>query len=306
MAVRIGKIALVGLSNIYTEDTRSLVQQRGPGMSGSVTQDLGREPVTIVMEGVLVGDDTTAALEELRQAQTKAKPLSFAADAIAGASLTDVLIVDFQVKQLAGYQGRYSFFLRVREYTEPPPPRGTAAVDAGVKKDAQAWAKGSTAAAAVIQNPSSLMSAVDKNPDLLGHLGASELGNIVNSTKDNLSGRNFGTLMKALGKVNPAIIGDFIKVVGGSGNLGDFIQKLANEGVNLIHELTGVDLGAALDVIKVIKDISGASDFLAKLQKVVGSATQLVETIGAFEPLAGFEALPKDGFKPSNEQGGGP
>ena len=303
MPVRIGKIELIGLSNVYTEDTRSLVQQRGPGMSGSVTQDLGREPVTVVMEGILLGDDTQAALEELRQAQAKAKPLSFAADAIAGVSFTDVLIADFQVKQLAGFENRYSFFLRVREYTEPPPApgAGAAAVNAAAKADAKSWAAGSVAAASVLQKPDTLMSAIDKNPSLLGHLSAGELGSVVNGIKDKLSGRNFGTLLGALGKVNPAIIGDFINVIQGSGNLGEFIQKLATEGVKILEELTGVDLGAALDVIK---GIAGASEFLSKLQKVVGSATQLVDTLGKFEPLAPFEELPK-GFNPQPPEGQG-
>src|SRR5690348_9571612 len=104
MAVRIGKIDLVGLTNVSTEDNRNVVQQRGPGQSGSVAQDLGREPVTVVLEGTLFGEGAEPALEELRDAQTKANPLSFAADAIAGAELTDVIIADFQVKQLPGFE----------------------------------------------------------------------------------------------------------------------------------------------------------------------------------------------------------
>ena len=124
MPVRIGSIELTGLQDIRTADTRSLVQQRGPGQAGSVAQDLGREPVVVTMEGLLLGDDPHAALEELRQAQTDARPLAFAADAIAGAELTDVLIEDLQVRQLSGYRERYTFHLRVREYTEPPEPAG--------------------------------------------------------------------------------------------------------------------------------------------------------------------------------------
>ena len=61
MPIRIGKIELVGLNRVYTEDTRSLVKQRGPGQAGGLFQDLGREPVTIVMEGILLGDDTPPA-----------------------------------------------------------------------------------------------------------------------------------------------------------------------------------------------------------------------------------------------------
>src|SRR5262245_520307 len=159
MAVRIGKIDLVGLTNVQTEDNRSVVQQRGPGQSGSVSQDLGREPASVVMEGTLFGDGAAPALEELREAQTKAKPLAFAADAIAGAELTDVIIADFQVKQLPGFKNKYSFFLRVREHTEPPENQGasSAAVNNQAAATAASTHQASLDAAAVVQNPNNLM-----------------------------------------------------------------------------------------------------------------------------------------------------
>ncbi|WP_223645783.1 hypothetical protein [Corallococcus sp. EGB] len=290
MAVRIGKIELVGLTNIYTEDARNLVQQRVPGQSGSVFQDLGREPVTIVMEGLFLGSDTQAELEELRQAQMKATPMSFASDAIAGADLTDVLIADFQVRQLAGHQSRFSFFLRVKEYVEPPvaADAGVAAVDAAVAADAESWARGSVDAAGVLQNPDSLMEAVDGNPALLGHLTPDELGSVVNGTKDSLTGENFGSLLGSLGKVNPAAVGGFIDSLRQSGSLGEFIQKLATEGVSLLEMVKGVDFGAALSLIK---GIAGAGDFLTKLKRVAEEASALGTTLGEFDPLGPFKDL---------------
>ncbi|MFP2927650.1 hypothetical protein ACLESO_21135 [Pyxidicoccus sp. 3LG] len=290
MPVRIGKLELVGLTNIYTEDARNLVQQRVPGQSGSVFQDLGREPVTVVMEGILLGEDTQAALEDLRQAQMKAQPMSFAADAIAGADLTEVIIADFQVKQLAGHQNRFSFYLKVREHQEPPQPAdaGVAAVDDAVADDAASWAAGAVDAAGVLQNPDSLMSAVDANPELLGHLSAGELGSVVTQSQGKLSGKNFGSLLGALGKVNPQIIGDFLETLKNGGNLGAFIEKLATEGINVLEELTGVDLGAALSIVK---GIAGASDFLAKLRRVVDEAQALGMEIKDFDVMAPFQDL---------------
>ncbi len=255
MPVRIGKIELIGLTNIYTEDARNLVQQRVPGQAGSVFQDLGREPVTIVMEGILLGEDTLNALEQLRQAQMKATPMSFAADAVAGTDVTDVLIADFQVRQLPGHENRYSFFLKVKEYLEPPAPEdaGVAAVNEAVAADAAAWAEGSVAAAGVLQNPDSLMDAVEANPELLGHLSPDELGSVVLQTKDKLSGKNFGTLVGALGKVNPGAIGGFVDSLKKAGSLGEFLQKLATEGVNLLQILKGIDLGAAMGLVKALE-----------------------------------------------------
>ncbi|QSQ15417.1 hypothetical protein [Myxococcus landrumensis] len=292
MPVRIGKIELVGLTQIYTEDARNLVQQRVPGQAGSVFQDLGREPVTVVMEGLLLGDDPQAALEELRQAQAKATPMSFASDAIAGADLTDVLIADFQVRQLAGHQNRFSFFLRVKEYVEPPATQdaGVSAVNDAVASDAQDWAKSNTDAASVLQNPESLMDAVDANPDLLAHLSPDELGSVVNSTKGSLSGKNFGSLMGALGKVNPGAIIGLVQSLSQAGSIGEFIEKLATEGIKILEEMTGLDLGAAL---AVVKGIAGASDFLAKLQAVGKEAGALGSAIGNFDPLGPFKDLEK-------------
>lgn len=290
MPVRIGKIELIGLTNVYTEDARNLVQQRVPGQSGGVFQDLGREPVTVVMEGILLGEDTQAALEELRQAQMKATPMPFAADAIAGADLTDVLIADFQVKQLAGHENRFSFFLRVKEYVEPPAAAdaGVAAVDDAVAADAGAWAQGSVDAAGVLQDPGSLMEAVDANPELLGHLSPDELGSVVDQTKGSLTGKNFGSLLGSLGKVNPAAIGGFIDSLRNAGSLGEFIQKLASEGVNLLELVKGVDFGAALSLIKAI---AGAGDFLSKLQRVAKEAGELGGVLADFDPLGPFKDL---------------
>ncbi|WP_141323095.1 hypothetical protein [Myxococcus sp. AB025B] len=292
MPVRIGRIELIGLTKIYTEDARNLVQQRVPGQAGSVFQDLGREPVTVVMEGLLLGEDPQAALEELRQAQMKATPLSFASDAIAGADLTDVLIADFQVRQLAGHQSRFSFFLRVKEYVEPPAKAdaGVGAVNDAVSQDARSWARSSTDAAGVLQKPETLMDAVDANPELLGHLSPDELGSVVNGTRGSLTGGNFSSLLGKLGKVNPGAIIGFVQSLSQAGSLGEFIEKLATEGINILEQMTGLDLG---DALAIIKDIAGAGDFLAKVQRVGKEAVALGEVISGFDPLGPFKDLEK-------------
>ena len=91
MSIRIGKVELIGIQEAYTEETRSLVEQRVPDQQGSVFQDLGREPVTVVLEGFLFGPEVLPDLEKLRQAQEKAEPLPLAADISAGTELTDVI-----------------------------------------------------------------------------------------------------------------------------------------------------------------------------------------------------------------------
>ncbi len=286
MPVRIGSIELTGLQDIRTQDARSLVQQRGPGQAGSVAQDLGREPVVVTMEGLLLGDDPHAALEELRQAQTDARPLAFAADAIAGAELTDVLIEDLKVRQLAGYVERYHFYLRVREYTEPPEPAGAslAAVDAGIDADAAAWNDGALGAVGVLQDPSSIAGAVADNPGLLAQLSAGEIGGVLQQAAGALSGGDFAGVMRALGQIDTEKFVSVITELASADSFGDFMEKLAGEGIDLLEELTGVDLGAAASLIKAI---AGGSDFLAKLQEVGRRASELGGVIVGFDPGLG-------------------
>jgi hypothetical protein len=292
MTVRIGDIELVGLQDIHTDDTRSLVEQRGPGQLGGVFQDLGREPVTIVMEGYLLGEDPHAALERLRQAQQDAEPLTFAADVVAGAELTDVLILEFKVKQLAGYRDRYWFYLKVREYTEPPASQAAAdaAVDDAVAADAEDWAAGSVDAGAVLQDPDALVVTVQDNPDVLAHLTDEELAGVIGQAADGMSGEDLGGVLEALGDVNPEAIGGVLERMKDAGSLGGFVEKFAGEGIDLLDRLRGIDLGKAFALVKAI---AGGADFLARLQKVGSAAFALgaefgkVDFVGPLKDLAG-------------------
>lgn len=292
MPVRIGTIELIGLQDIRTVDARNLVQQRGPGQSGSVAQDLGREPVTVIMEGLLLGDDPHAALEELRQAQTDARPLAFAADAIAGAELTDVLIQDLRVNQLSGHVGRFWFHLEVREYTEPPEPAGASlgAVEDGLDADAAAWTDGAVGAAGVLADPSSLADAVGANPGILEHLSAGDISGALQQGVGALTGGDFAGVLRTLGGVDPGKLVSVIQDLASADSFGDFMEKLAGEGIDLLEELTGVDLGAAASLVKAI---AGGSDFLAKLRDVAARAEDVAATIGAFDLSFGASALLK-------------
>lgn len=289
MAARIGKIELVGLEKIYTEDTRSLVKQRGPGQTGGVFQDLGREPITVVMEGLLLGDDTQAALEELRQAHARARPLSFAADVIAGADLTHVLIADLQVRQLAGHTDRYAFFLRVREYTEPPEPAGAGAahVQAAAVADAAAWQGGALDAAAVKQDPGALMGKIAENPGLVAHLDAGELSAAVDKNADRMSGKDFGVVLGAVGKANPAALEGMIGGLKKKGRLGEFIDKLVAGGVKVLDFVKGIKLDTVLAIFKIISD---GANLWTKVKDLVSAAGEAIGKATAIAPARLFDA----------------
>lgn len=288
MTVRIGNIELVGLQDIHTDDARSLVEQRGPGQIGGVFQDLGREPVTVVMEGYLLGEDPHGALEQLRKAQTDAEPMTFAADVIAGADLTDVLILEFKVKQLAGYRDRYWFYLKVREYTEPPESQAAndAAVDDAAAADAAAWTDGGVGAGAVLQNPDSLTAAVQDNPAVLEHLSAEELTGVIGEAAPGMTGADLGNVLAAID--DPSKIGGVLEGMQNAGSLGGFVEKMAGENFDLLSKLQGINLG---EILQIVQGIAGSADFLAKLQAIVAKATALgaditkLDTIGAIRSI---------------------
>lgn len=285
MPVRIGNIEIVGLQRIHAEDARSLVQQRGPGQAGSVTQDLGRQPVTIVMEGVLLGKESRNALTELRDAHRQGTPMSFASDAVAGSDLTEVLIADLRVQQLAGYPDHFQFFMRVREYTQPPenPAAESASVQQDIDAEADVWAENAVATSNALVDPDALTDMALTNPELLASIDSGALGSALTELKDTITGSDFGTVLSALAKVDPAKALALINELASAESLGDFIQKLADEGIDLLEDLTGVDLGIAKTLLE---GVAGAGDFLDKLAKVKDLAAALLGNLGALDPGA--------------------
>ena len=120
MPVRLGDIELVSVQGVRADDNRTLVELRVPGQAGSVFQDLGRAPATVLLEGLLIGEGAPDALERLRTAYQKAEPLSFASDIAIGTEMTEIVIADLLVRQEAGYRERYRYAIKIREYIEPP------------------------------------------------------------------------------------------------------------------------------------------------------------------------------------------
>lgn len=290
MTVRIGQIELTGVQDLHTEESRTLVELRVPKMSGSVFQDMGREPVILMVEGLLFGAEALSGLERLREAQIKAKPLSFAADLVAGTELTDVLIEDVLVRQVAGFPNRYRYTLRLREYKQPPQPANAALapVNRSVAADAEAWGADSLAATRVLQDPSSLQASMRKNPGLLNHLSAGDLGSSIAQNANNLKGKDFSAILQTVSKVDPGKALALIQAVRDADSLGDFLQKYADEGLDFLSDLAGVDYGKASSLIRVL---SGGLEFLKKLKQVGEQSDKLLQDLKAFDPLASIKPL---------------
>lgn len=290
MAVRIGKIELNGIQDIYTEESRTLVEQKVPQQQGSVFQDLGRDPVSVVLEGLLFTAEALQGLEDLRTAQIKAEPLAFAADIVIGTELTDIIIEDIKIRQVAGYANRYRYTMRLREYKQPPEPANAAvqSVNDAVAADAAAFSEDSLAASAVLQDPASLPEALEKNPNLLNQVSTSELGASIAKNASSISGSKFSQILAAVKKIDPAKAIELIQAVRDAGSLSAFIQKYADEGLDFASTLTGVDLKKYGTFIKAL---AGGLEFIKALQKIKDNTSQLITDLEGFDPLAPLKPL---------------
>ncbi|MFC1747181.1 hypothetical protein ACFL2V_00085 [Pseudomonadota bacterium] len=289
MSVRIGSVELTGVQNIHTEEARSLVEQRVPSQQGSFFQDLGREPVAIILEGLLFGDTSLTALEQLRQAQLKAEPLPFAADIAVGTELTDVIVEDVRVRQLAGYRNRYLFTIRLRECLEPPEAKdlALAAVNDEIKADADKWASNSLGAVAALQNPAALATSLAAQPELLAHLGMDELGNAVAKNSVGLTGGDFSGMLNVVSEIDLNAAIDLIQAVRDADSLGDFVSKYADEGLSILEDLSGLDLD---NLGPLLSAMNGGVEFLKALKDVSNKASDLAGMLKTFDPVAGLNS----------------
>ncbi len=293
MTVRIGQIELNGVQNVHTEESRALVEQHVPRQDGSIFQDLGRNPLTVLVDGLLFGAAALSGLERLRAARSAAEPLPFAADVLAGSELTEVLIEDLQVRQVAGYPDRYRYTLRLREYKRLPGPaeRLQRRIDADVAADAESWAAGSLAAASVLLDPVSLPTALVHQPRLLEHLSGADLGKSVLLQADRLTGSDFGGMLQVVGKLDLAKAQNLVEVLRDADGLSGLLQKCVDEGTDFLSELTGIDLAKVAPLLDALRD---GFEFLKLLKEVAASASELFVHLDHFDPLQDLRSLSED------------
>lgn len=108
--------------NIDTGERRSIVEHKIPGLEGGILQDLGREPVRISFDGVFFGEAAKGNLERLRSKFKMGTPVPFNSDISGAAEVTQVLIEDLSIKDVAGLTNRYKYSIVLREYLVPSEP----------------------------------------------------------------------------------------------------------------------------------------------------------------------------------------
>ena len=135
----LGSFEIDGIEYIESSEKRDLVEHRVPGLAGNYFQDMGTAPNTIVISGSKHGDDARDTfLEGIRALFNAGAPTTFVADINTATDLTEVVIEDLQVAELAGTPDNFRYTIRLRKYTEPPEPPSDGLLDGGILGDALA------------------------------------------------------------------------------------------------------------------------------------------------------------------------
>lgn len=129
------------ISSIHSQESRRLLRLPVPGLSGDLHQDLGRGALVVDISGSLYGDEARDEFltDNVRKAFLEAEPVDFVADIVNESELEQVIIEKLSLEENADYPGQFFYFIRLREYTEPPEPAspglGLEAPDLGLDID---------------------------------------------------------------------------------------------------------------------------------------------------------------------------
>jgi hypothetical protein len=122
MSVELGSVTLQHLTRVDVGEAARVVRHPVPGLSGDLSQVLGRRSVTVRLQGIFYGAEAASELEALRTAHLAGEPLDFFTEAVGEGYFAQVLITRLQVAQRAGYPDQFDFACEVMEYVEPPEP----------------------------------------------------------------------------------------------------------------------------------------------------------------------------------------
>lgn len=104
-------------------ESRAITSLPIPGLSGDLSQDLGRSAMAVRISGSLSGTESkNTFLKDLRTAFYDGAPVDFVSDILEEAELEQVLIERFEVSEDNTRPGIFTYALTLREYTEPPEP----------------------------------------------------------------------------------------------------------------------------------------------------------------------------------------
>ncbi len=116
------EIELKAIQEISTTEDHAFVEHKIPGVDGSVFQNLGRKPTKVEFSGILYGEKAKEDLEKLRTKFKAGEPSSFVADITTATDVSQVLIEDLKVNEVAGKPDHFRYSVVLQECPPPPPP----------------------------------------------------------------------------------------------------------------------------------------------------------------------------------------
>lgn len=142
MTVELGNVVLEQLTHVSIQEQARIVQHPVPGLSGNLSQTLGRPSVVVTFCGIFYGENAIPELEQLRTAHLAHQPIDFFTEAVGEGYFTQVLITRLDVLQRVEFPNQFDFICEVIEYVEPPEPVAANplnAVDADITGEAVAF-----------------------------------------------------------------------------------------------------------------------------------------------------------------------
>lgn len=136
MRPMIDELELPQVQEINTLDRRALAEHKPPGMQGSLLQNLGRKPTSLVLGGVATGPQARGFIDDLYAKFEAGMPVAFTADIVADAEIEQMLIEDVQYRDLAGKPERFAYVVTLREHIEPVEPEDASLLDDDILDEA--------------------------------------------------------------------------------------------------------------------------------------------------------------------------
>ncbi len=108
---------------IYSTEERIFSEFQVPGRSGSLFQDMDREPLKLAIAGSLYGEESRDEfLQQVREKFLAGEPVTFTADILTATELQYVVIESLKFHESGTAPDETAFLIVLRESPPPPPP----------------------------------------------------------------------------------------------------------------------------------------------------------------------------------------
>lgn len=120
MPIKIGEISFERIKNLQIDEQQTLVEHQVAGLQGNIYQNLGRKPVSIHFNGVLLGSDGEEKMQKLRDAFSQGTALDFNSDVATPPGIKNVVIKDLSIREIAGRPQYYTYNIVLKEVIDLP------------------------------------------------------------------------------------------------------------------------------------------------------------------------------------------